>query len=160
MARFEKHSNTRFLEQRLEQVQKGELVTYAELSEIISMDVQAEGRRYVDSAKRALEKEGYVFEPENGVGYYRLTDQQIIETQATKRLTRVRGQMNRAIRAIKSADTNVLSNDDRIAQCTQLAMCGAVKQFTKPRAMLKLKAYAVENDGRLNVGETLSLMAR
>jgi hypothetical protein len=160
MPRFEASSDTRFIDQTLGKAEPGQTITYTELSDAIGRDVRKHARSSLMSALRMQLNEGRVFEAIANEGYRRLTDQEIIKTQAAKGLSRISRTARKTARKVACAEFQKLSNDDKVAHNTQLSMLGAVGQMTKPKAMIAVEKAVRDKGNELPIGDTLRLMTQ
>lgn len=158
MARFEASSDTRFMAQLLATAKPGDTISYAQLSTAIGRDVRKHARSALHSALRMQLTNGRVFEAIQNEGYRRLTDEEILRTQAVKCLTHIRKTTHKTARKGQTVDYGALSNSDKVTHNTQLSMLGAVSQMAKPSAMLTVQKAVKEKQSELAVGDVLRLM--
>lgn len=92
--------DVRALTDALMGVSPGSKITYAELSAAIGRDVQKH-RYLIESARRIAQREhGAVFSVEYGVGYARLTTEQLPDVAATAR-RRIRSSARKGLKALR-----------------------------------------------------------
>lgn len=160
MARFETSSDARFIAQLLAKAEPGETVTYEEMSEAIGRDVRRFARPALYTALRQQVRESRVFESVPNEGYKRLTDEQVVATQAANGLSRISRTARRTAQRVQAVNFDGLSNQSKIAHNTQLSMLGAVAQMTKPSVLLAVEQSVKQRGDCLPVGETLKLMTK
>lgn len=142
---------------RLRKMQKGELVSYHELSALISANVQQGARGYLNTARnRLLMDEAMVFEAVRGIGIKRMDDAQIISVgeQATNKIHRA---SKRALRKLNCSDMGNLTQEQKAELNMSTSVTGVIALMTKPSklALLRASVKAVEN--RLPINRTLEI---
>ncbi len=160
MAQFEVSSDTRFLSHAFEQAKPGEVVTFEALSAAIGRDVRKFAVSALHSALRIQVNEGRVFEAIKNQGYQRLTDADIIRTQAAKGLSKIGRIAKRTTRKVLNVDYEALSKADQTQHNTQISMLGAVGHLSKPKALNLLQGKVADKGAQLAIGETLGLMTK
>lgn len=160
MPRFEASSDTRFLAQALETTKPGDIATFEALSSAIGRDVRKFAFPSLQSALRMQVNEGRVFESIRGVGYQRLTDSDIVKTQAAKGLAHISRVARKTSKKILASSYDNLSNREKIDHNTQLSMLGAVGHLSKPSAMKLLTEHVTNKGAELAIGDTLKLMTK
>lgn len=142
---------------RLKKMQKGEAVSYKELSALISADVQKKARGYLNTARnRLLMDEAMVFEAVRGVGIKRMDDAQIISVgeQATSKIHRA---SKRALRKLNCSDAGNLTNDQKVELNAAASVAGAIALITRPAKIALIKAAVKTSENRIPTGRTLDL---
>ena len=76
---FETTKGTALAVQALRRVLPGGEITWAELTSVLGVSAQGDGRGAIYSARHMLHREGFVFRAVEGVGLTRLTDSQVAE---------------------------------------------------------------------------------
>ncbi len=160
MPQFEVSSDTRFLLQTLEKAEPGETITYESMSEAIGRDVRRHALHALYSALRMVVKEHKVFEAIPNVGYRRLTDSEIIKTQADKGMSRIRRTAKRTALRVSSAQVANLNNNEKVQMNTQLSMMGAIAHMSRPSELKVLEEKVRARADQLPIGETLSAMTK
>ena len=109
-------ANSRLLYARISKANKGEIITYVELSNIIGIDVQKNGRGFLYTAiNMALRENGLVFEAVHNIGMKCLTDEETAKITGGFTIKKIRRATLKGIRKITSIDDfDELSNDAKI----------------------------------------------
>lgn len=142
---------------RLRKMQKGEAVSYKELSALISADVQQKARGYLNTARnRLLMDEAMVFEAVRGIGIKRMDDAQIISVgdQTTGKIHRA---SKRALRKLNCSDAGNLTNDQKVELNTAASIAGCIALMTRPSKLNLIRAAVKQAENRLATGRTLDL---
>lgn len=142
---------------RLKKMQKGEAVTYKELSALIAGNVQGKARGYLNTARnRLLMDEAMVFEAVRGIGIKRMDDAQIISVgeQATGKIHRA---SKRALRKLNCSDAGNLTNDQKVELNAAASVTGVIALMTRPAKLALIKAAVKTAENRLATGRTLDL---
>ena len=141
--------DTRLLLQRLLKAKIGEVITYKELNEVISRDVQQEANGCLQSAMKAALRHEMVFSTMRGIGIKRLTDRELagIGEATRNHITRSARIAMRKMGLVR--DFKALTNEEKIRHNTGLAMLGAVAHISSPK-----QAKALE--GKINA--TMSVL--
>lgn len=93
------HPDTRRLADALSAVQRGEIITLDEISEVVDRNIRACRYLFYGAQKIAQRESGAVFATERGMGYRRLTTEEIHTLGQTAR-ARIRGTSRRAVKSI------------------------------------------------------------
>lgn len=144
---------------RLRKLEKGETVSYKELSELIKADVQNKARGYLYTARnRLLQDERMVFEAVHGHGLKRMGDADIISVgEAASH--RVHNLARRAAKKLACADFEKLTREEKIELNTEMSLLGAINLMTKPSKIAALKEAVGKAEDKLSLGRTLSLFS-
>ena len=132
------------ISRRLETMKVGEVITFEQLSELVSADVKTKRRHCLVSAMKTLqERSGIVFKSVHNIGYERIDDSKIIET-ATDSISKVRRCAERGSAVLACADYENLTESDKKVYSTNAAMLGFMEQFSTSKTMKQLsKCQAV-----------------
>lgn len=156
--RFEIHVDTRLLYQRIIETPIGGTVTYADLGAAISRTVTGADYNLQSALRMARRDDGAYFDNIHGVGYRRMTADDIASSGIND-VTRMRRMSRRAVEKQMSIKTNDLAPDRRKVQLATLALLGAVTQFTSRKA-ISAASGAVEKAGReIPLADTLRLFS-
>lgn len=134
-----------------------DVIPYSELSQIIAADVQREGRSYLISARRIVERDtGRLFGVvlDRGVKLLEINEQAALGTDyvmRTKRLTR------RAVTRLAHAQTEKMSADQLREHHTNASILGAMGLFMRPKSIAKIEDAVDKCSAKLAIGETLKL---
>ena len=147
------------LYERLKKTEKGETVSYSDLSGIIDRDVQKEGRGYLDTARKmALRLNGLVFEAVRNVGIKCLTDEENASTTGSHAFCRIRRVTSTAVKKLTALDDfDKLSNSAKIQHNTSLSMLGAMSQAIRPNKIKKIEAEVAKVNERLALNKTIEM---
>lgn len=150
-ALFELSADARFLRQRLHELKPGETVSYTELSKLISKTVVG-STPALQSAKRGLLKEGYVFSPVRGEAVRRLTDSDVV---AGDDISPLRRHARRVGKKLSTVSYDGLSAQQQLAHTAKASIVGMVVAVTTETAVAKIEKAAGGRAGELPIGETL-----
>jgi hypothetical protein len=152
--------DTQILERALLLVGVGDVVTYAQLSGVISRDVQEEARHHLASARRrVLRGHRMVFEPVMNVGLKRLDDAGKIAA-GRWHIKRSRNQAKFAQVKVSAVDDfDALPNNLKVEHNMSLAQTGALLHMTSPRSVEKLKGSFETTKKELSLKACLAAMA-
>lgn len=153
--------DTRLLYERLAKLEKGETVTYTELSAIIGRDVRGpRARHLLDRARKlALENDNVVVEAVVNEGLRRPLDTVVVTT--TGECYR-RGVIRRAVIAARkyaAVDYGALSEADRVKHNAEVSQLGAIKAFAADSTTKQLEASisGQQYNGPLPIGKMLDV---
>jgi hypothetical protein len=150
--------DTRLLYNRISSAKPGEIITYAELSEIIGKRVQAPGAGYGylrTAIKRALSNDGLVFSAVRNEGIKRLTDEENAQSTGSQAINKIRRLSGVAIKKVTSVDFAGLSNDAKTKHNMSLSVLGLFNAFSKPRKVKKIERKFAA--GILSINKTIDL---
>lgn len=153
---FQASVETRLLYDRLRNLQVGEMVSYAELSEIVGQDTQGEGRGALNSARRlALRDHDIVTDAVKNVGIKRLSGSEVVQS-ATATFSRVRRLAQRGARRLAAARDEGLSTEEKARRDASMSALAIVKLMGKPKSVDRIAA-ANTSGGELPMARTLEL---
>lgn len=142
---------------RLKTMRKGDVVTYDELTKLIQSDIRKKSYYCLNTARRRLlMDDGMVFESVRGVGIKRMDDEQIISIgeQSERKLHKL---SRNAMRKLGCANTDNLTNEQRIDLYAHCSAIGAIALITKPSKLKLLKAAVKSSESRLPVNKSLEI---
>lgn len=152
---FERHPNTDALAEVLRGVASGQEITYAHLTAEIGDDVQAEGRHYLQSARRILGREDRIFfHTVRGYGLRRATDSSLVE-EAPVTLSRLRRVARSQGNRLRAADWERLTPDERRQWSLHLSIREAVAHASSKRGVEKVLSATSEHTKSLGRKATL-----
>jgi hypothetical protein len=155
-ARFELSADTRFIRQALEAVKPGEMISYAALSKLISKTVSGQTPA-LQTARRTLVKDGYVFSAVTGTGFRRLTDGEIVAASGSD-IAAVRRKARRAGLKLSTVSFEALTPEQQLAHAAKASIVGAVAAITTDKAVAQVEKAASGRSSELPVGETLKAL--
>lgn len=144
---------------KLRTMKKGDVISYSDLSKLISSDVTTKSRYALNTARRrVLMDDGMVFEAVRGVGIKRMDDTGIISIgeQSERRLHRL---SRNAMRKLSCADTTNLNNEQRLELASHSSIVGTIALITKPSKIKLIKAAVQASEEKLSVAKTLSIFS-
>lgn len=158
--RFEIHVDTRLLYQALTEVPVGGTITYAQLSAVISREV--EGRNYnLQSALRMARRDNNIlFDNILGVGYRRMTDAEIVADSANDISTIRRRAKRSAEKLFKVSDFDSLTADEKVKHATSASVFSAVAQSLSAKGLNAIEGAVKAVGKEIPVAETLRLFAK
>lgn len=137
--KFTRSSDTRFIIQKLREVEIGEIISYTILADAIAKGV-SDLKGPMSSARRVLlREENMVFEAITGVGLRRLSDTQIVGT-ATRTARHIRRTARRAVQTLSAvSDFSKLDRNDQMRHSAAASVFGAVAEMTTERGITRLQ---------------------
>lgn len=137
--------DTKLLYQRLAKMEIGDFVSYEELNLIIGRNVQKEGRNYLNTARRIVERNDQkVFGVIISEGLKCLNTPEIINTAASS-IDRIRHASRRSIKKFECiSDLESLPNDEKIRLNTYASTLGAINQFSTAKSVKKIQNIVKE----------------
>ena len=155
----EKSIETQTLIKRLSKMQRGETVSYKELSDLVGADVQAAAYCYCKTAReRCLKDFGLVFEPIVNEGLKCMTEEEVALSgqfgiQKIRRLSRrEKSKLHHGIE-----NFNGLTNEAKIAHNTAASIYGVFELISKPKAILKVEAQITNKIDMIPAKKALEL---
>lgn len=128
---YQLHELTIRVLDRLLQMKQGELIYWPELSALMGLDAQAEGRHYVDSARRILRNKYHrVYHCVIGEGVKWMTDQEVAR-QGPGKIRRVRRFTRRWQKEAQTISLKNLDDKDKQAALSQLVRTGFLLSETE-----------------------------
>jgi len=133
----------------------GDILTYQQLSELISKDVQTEARAILVSARRITQRElGYVFGTIHGHGLKRLSDVEIVQT-GSETIVKIRHASRRGAERIAAAAPEKLPIESRTQQNLYLSVLAMVHSAMTEKRLKKLEERVAQAESRLPLDKTL-----
>ena len=156
--KFELAIDTTLLLHMFRKVKIGELITFEELGEVLKRPVNS-ADPYVQSAKRIAQKEMQtVFYSDHGIGYYRLSDEEITTKVPNKLVVSFRRSCKRGKKLLSYARDELLSNEAKIRRNTSMAYIGVIEQASKKSSQLGLEEKQRVSDTVLPIKDTLEFL--
>jgi hypothetical protein len=128
--------------ERLEKAQVNEIVTYAELKELIAMDPRGRGYAVVKSAReKILREKQYVFEVERKHGIKRLAPADIIESSGSNG-ERIRRISKKAFQKLTSVNGEfaTLTHEQKMRHNMLASVYGAIAHMTSKPTLKRVEA--------------------
>lgn len=146
----------KLLYERLVKCEVGDIVPYAELSNIAGRDVRQRARGAMMTARRKVEREDrLVFGVVRSVGVKCLSDSQIIGAQQAK-IDHVRRTVSRSSRQLKCVrDYSQLSRDEQIRHNAYLSIAGMIAHSTSGRQVKRIESRVADLGRVLPLGHLL-----
>lgn len=115
---------------RLKAAKVGDIITYAELSELVGRDVQKANRYILEAARRWAKKERIVFGTVTGEGIQRLDDAGKVRV-GSGMIDKIRRTSRRAAQTLAAVESfNDLPNDMKIQHNMSMSVFGIIQQAT------------------------------
>lgn len=151
---------TRMLRDKLSALKIGDVITYAELNELIGADVQDSSRSHLASAIRGLlADKQMVFGTVRGHGVKRLTDVEIVAI-GDEVLPRLRRAAKRATRKLLAvADFSALPNDLKLRHNAVVSSLATISFFSKDTRVKEIEKQSGATQP-LPVGKVLGLFTK
>lgn len=152
-------ADTKVLISKLQQAKPGDIIDYSTLSDAIGSDVTKESRTKLYSAMRSLLRDdGIVFSAVRKVGVKRLLPEE--HEQVGPHYRRKIARASRlAVAKMSCADTDQLSNDQKVTLWSEMSFAGAISTAAKPKHVAAI-SVAVKKAGGvlpLAVNRTLDI---
>ena len=155
----QKSADTKVLESVLAEAKVGDLITYETLSKAIGRDVRLFALPSLRSARHGLLKsKNMVFGVENGIGYKRLDDVQIVESTEADRM-KLKRAANRSIKKLGVVNFDNLPPDKKKQHTVAAAQMGAIALFSGKTATKRIESQVNEGKTTLAIGETLKMFS-
>ncbi len=155
----EKSSDTKILETVLKEAKVGDTITYEALSKAIGRDVRTHAQGALNTARKTMLGNGFVFGIERTIGLVRLNDVQIVDSIESDRL-RVQRIGKRSITKLGKVKFELLDNEQKRKHTTMAAQMGAITMFALKSSTNKIESNVKANSETLAIGETLSLFTK
>jgi hypothetical protein len=152
---FEMSSSTRLLRQRLAQTKVGDVVSYAELSRVISEPVDGSTSSLQTSLRSLLRNERMVFGSIRGVGVKRLADSEIVAASSSD-IDGIRRKARKSVMKITAVQNFTgLSPKDQMAHTSRLSIFAVVASMASDQGVKKIEAAVGGRSSELPIAETL-----
>lgn len=155
---FQMSSDARFLLQRLAKAQKGEVITYVALSEIIGSRVDGSTSALHTAFRRALRDHDMVFATVAGEGVKRLTDPEIV-AQSEDLMQRQRRASKRAAEKLTKVDFASISDEEKVRHNAHLSLFGSVAHLSTRKQVEQVEAAVRKSGHDLPIAQTLKMFA-
>lgn len=154
-ATFEISMNTRLIRQRLAASKIGDVVSYVEMSTLISAPVSGSTASLQSAVNSLLHQERMRFGCIRGEGLKRLSDREIVAA-ANSDVDRIRrGARRGTIKITAVQDFAAMTPQDQLAHTTQLSILTATRAMTSHKAIKRIEAVATGRSTELPIAETL-----
>lgn len=150
--------DSKLLYERLRAVAVGDVILYAELTGILSLDVQGKARGALHTARRmARDKDCCVFSVIRGVGLKRLSDSETVQSgdRFVRTIGRTASRGMKQIQAMKEGGYEALPNQDKIKFNLYASALGAIGAAVRPQRMRRLETRVAESNAQLAMAKTL-----
>lgn len=144
------------LSQHLARVAVGQVVTYAELSAIISKPVGGAFPALRTALHIVFRDHDMVFDCVRTIGFKRLGDSDIVKS-GHHDAERIRRAARRAMLRQTKADFTKLSREEQARFTAQVSTMATIAMMTKPKNLEKLAATVTPQPKELPVRETLAM---
>ena len=132
-------AETTALYKALSDLQEGEMLSYAKLSDIaFGEDVKVKKRHLLTSAVRKCLNDEIVIECVIGRGMKRMTNETIDSVADQARIT-INRKARKVKKALKAVDYDRLDQTQKLQHCARIAFTGAIALFSKPSAIKTLE---------------------
>lgn len=142
---------------RLQEAQPGEEITYRELSEIASRNVQTTASTALHTARKRCENiDHIVFSVIRDVGLRRLLNDEIPQN-AQQKIDHIRRTAKRAAKQMACVNYQALSTKAQLTHNTNMSLLGVLSEISKPGAAKVLEQHITATQQALTVGKTMEL---
>ena len=149
-------ADARLLYQRLSTANIGDIITYEELSKIVSADVRTKARSYLNTARKIVQREdSKVFGTIRNIGIKCLSSPEIINNVAYS-VGHIHRTTSKAIKKIGCiSDLDAMPNNEKIRLNAYASAIGAISIMTQGRSIKKLTKSVTETQNQLAYAATL-----
>jgi hypothetical protein len=147
--------DARALVDRLRLIGVGETVPYSVLDTDLKVQTRGASRGALQTARRALLREGVRFDVVRGIGLKRMSDAEVAKSGA-RSIRLVRKLANREtakLHAVSNFDT--LTNEEKVQHNAALSVLGVVAHFSRPTQVRVLEAAVASAKQALPTRETV-----
>jgi hypothetical protein len=154
---FRASAEVPLIEEALQQVAAGSVITYEQLNDACKSDVRGASRSALRTARKRLESEQRIaFDAISGVGLKRLENTEIVGS-GQRSLAHIRRTSKRAITRLACADYERLPQDARYRHDSQAALYALFGTATRPSNVRRIEAASVARKQQISRNETLEL---
>lgn len=151
---FEMSIDTRTIYDRLKKAAIGEVVSFAQLSELLGRKIAGDCSN-LQSALHRLEGEGTAFANVRGTGYQRMNDIEVVNTSESAR-EGIRRKAKRAIKRLTCVNEfDRLPNDMKVKHNAALSGFGAIAAIMSPGRVKALEQDVAKAGSQLPLAKTL-----
>lgn len=146
-----------FLYERLSKSAVGEIITYAEMDELIGRSVQKQCRQALQTARNACKSElRILFGTIAKVGLKRLSNDEI-PGLAESKIAHIRRTVKRGLTEQMCADYESLQSDQKTKYNMNMAMFSTYQELSKPSSISSVESQVKVSQTTLPVGKVLKL---
>lgn len=148
--------DTKALIELLSAISIGTTVTYEQMQDKIGRNPQNGGRGSVQSARKALERDGVVFAAVKNVGLLRLDDVGVVRT-AESDVSSIRRKANRGFKRVTLGVQNytAMKPEDRMKFNATASILGMLSTSLKPQRLRRIEDRVKGESGVLPLMKTL-----
>jgi len=155
-AQFELSTDARFIRQRLHEMKPGDEISYEELGKDINKDVTG-GMSALQSAKRSLLRDGFVFSAVTGVGIKRLIDVEIVKV-GDKDIAVMRRRASKARLKLSTVSAEGLTPASNLDLIAKQSIIGAISIVTDHRSVEAIRGAVGGRSTELPIAATLKAL--
>ncbi len=152
-AQFEVSADTRFIRQRLHEMNPGDFISYGELTNLISKPVNG-AIPCLQSARQSLLREGFVFGNIRGEGIKRLSDAEIV-TASDMDISTMRRRARKAGKKLSTVSYELLPPEKQLSYTAKISIVGAIAAIATDKAIGLIEKTAGGRSGELPIAETM-----
>jgi hypothetical protein len=156
---FEQTAETRLLVVRLKKMTVGEVISYVELSALISKPVDGSSGPLVTARRRMLRDFDMVIACIPGEGIQRLDDKAIVN-ESLEYGKWIRRKAKRSFERINKANFSTLPREYQMRFSASASVMAAVSFMTGERQMLKLESSMPSGKKELPISDTLRMFGK
>lgn len=147
------------LSQLLAKAKKGDVITYTQMSDCISMPVHGATPSLQSAIRIVRNDHDMVFACIRGTGYQRLDDSQIV-ADGTRDLEKIQRTARRASVKQSKVEFDALDNKAKLKFTSQCGILGAVATMAKPKSVERLEGQITATEKTIPFNQTLSLFLK
>jgi hypothetical protein len=155
---FQMGADARLLMQHLSKSSIGQIVTYDEMSRVISRPVSGASTSLRTALKRLLRDSGMVFGVVQGTGFKRLDDAEIV-AEGGKATDIIRRRARRAIERQSKADFAKLTREQQGRYTAQVSVLAATAFMTTERQVARIAEASKPDVKEIAVAATLAMFS-
>ena len=153
-------AETTALIRRMSEMNIGDELSYAEMSEIVCGDICGKKYHCLSTArKNLLSNHQMVFETIAKTGIRRETDSEIV-INSSGAIRTINRATRRAFKKLACADPKNLTNEEKLKHNTNAAMLGALRFMSQPQQVKALEGKCVESSRQIDISDTLKLFGQ
>lgn len=155
--RFQPSLDARLIFELLMKCEVGRTITYEQIGEVVGKERVTSATTGLYTALRWAEQEDVVFGSVRGLGYRRLSDEEIATTVGEAGMRRIRRASTRLMGRVARAKDENISEEAKIRRNAAVSMFGVLAHMTKRHSVKKLEENVERHDDQLAVGRVLDL---
>jgi hypothetical protein len=155
---FQMSADARLLMQHLSKVSVGQVVTYDEMSNVVSRPISGTSTSLRTALKRLMRDQGMIFGVIRGKGFKRLDDAEIV-AEGGKATDIIRRRAKHAIERQSKADFGKLNREQQGRYTAQVSILAATAFMTTERQVARIAEASKPDVKEIAVSATLAMFS-